>query len=244
MPIRSAIDVAVGSMPERPANESVIEACCLLEGLPPHVCERLAANSFMAYADKGEMIWMAGAPAEFCSVVGIGFVKMSKGTPHGQEVILELLGPGQAFGLMAAIEGRDFPLSATAVTNCWYLKIPARELVACYEESPALKDRIVRTVGRRLRKAQDMAARMSSGKAEERIAAILFILADSYGRETEGGLELTVPLTRQDVAEMAGTTMETAIRVLSKWQKEGFVSTVHRCITILEADRLAEILQG
>ncbi|HVT12106.1 MAG TPA: Crp/Fnr family transcriptional regulator [Fimbriimonadaceae bacterium] len=244
MPIRAAIDVAAGSMPARPANEGVIEACCLLQALPPPVRARLATNSFMAYADKGEMIWMAGAPAEFCSVVGVGFVKMSRGTPHGQEVILELLGPGQAFGLMAAIEGRDFPLSATAVTNCWYLKIPARELLSCYGDSSALKDEMLRVVGRRLRKAQDMAARMSSGKAEERIAAILFILADSYGRETAGGLELTVPLTRQDIAEMAGTTMETAIRVLSKWQKEGFVSTAHRCITIRRADCLAEILQG
>lgn len=244
MPIKAGIPLVAGALPERPSNLSVIEACRLLDALTPAARDTLAAKSFMAYADKGEMIWMAGAPAEFCSVVGIGFVKMSKSTPHGQEVAIELLGPGQAFGLMAAIEGREFPLSATAVTNCWYLKIPTREMLSLYVDSAALKDRIVRSIGPRLRKAHDMVARMSSSRVEERIAAILFILADSYGCETNGGIELEVPLTRQDISEMAGTTAETTIRVLSKWQKDGLVSTARQHITILRPDELANVLQG
>jgi CRP-like cAMP-binding protein len=241
MPLKTPI-IDGTSIPERPSNISVVQACSLLNALEPDAVERLAERSFMAYAEKGEMIWMAGSPAEFCAVLGTGFVKMSKSTPHGQEVAVELLGPGQAFGLMAAIEGRSFPLSATAVTNSWYLKIPTRELNAVYQESSLLKDRIIRSLGPRIRKAHDMMTRLSSARVEERIAAILFILADSYGRQTKHGIELAVPLTRSDLSEMAGTTTESTIRVLSRWQKEGLVSTENKLITIRNADGLQDVL--
>lgn len=243
MPLKTPIVDGI-SIPERPSNVSVIQACSLLNSLEPQVVEQLAHRSFMAYAEKGEMIWMAGAPAEFCSVLGTGFVKMSKSTPHGQEVAVELLGPGQAFGLMAAIEGRSFPLSATAVTNSWYLKIPTRELISIYQVSSLLKDGIIRSLGPRLRKAHDMMTRLSSARVEERIAAILFILADSYGHATCRGIELCVPLTRSDLSEMAGTTTESTIRVLSRWQKEGLVSTENRLITIRNHVGLEEVLTG
>jgi CRP-like cAMP-binding protein len=241
MPLKTAM-IDGTAIPERPSNISVVQACSLLNALEPHAIEHLAERSFMAYAEKGEMIWMAGSPAEFCAVLGTGFVKMSKSTPHGQEVAVELLGPGQAFGLMAAIEGRSFPLSATAVTNSWYLKIPTRELNAIYQVSSLLKDRIIRSLGPRIRKAHDMMTRLSSARVEERLAAILFILADSYGRETRRGIELAVPLTRSDLSEMAGTTTESTIRVLSRWQKEGLVSTENKVITIRNADGLQEVL--
>lgn len=244
MTLKNEIALAVGSIPDRPSNLSVVEACSLLNALNPEAREQLAMKSFMAYAEKGETIWMAGAPADFCAVVGVGFVKMSKTTPHGQEVAVELLGPGQVFGLMAAIEGKSFPLGATAVTNTWYLKIPTREMLGVYQVSSSLKDQIIRNIGPRLRKAHDMMTRLSSGKVEERIAAILFILADSYGHETPSGIELSVPLTRQDISEMAGTTTESTIRVLSRWQKEGLVSTSRQLITILLPDELLEVLQG
>jgi CRP-like cAMP-binding protein len=244
MPLSAEIAHDLGSIPERPSNLCVIEACSLLNALEPAAREELAGRAFMAYAEKGEIIWMAGAPADFCSVVGVGFVKMTKSTPHGQEVAVELLGPGQAFGLMAAIEGRSFPLAATAVTNTWYLKIPTRELMCFYRDSTPLKDQIIRNIAPRLRKAHDMMGRLSSGRVDERIAAVLFILADSYGRRTASGIELAVPLTRQDISEMAGTTTESTIRVLSRWQKDGLVSTTKRLITILAPDDLLEVLQG
>jgi CRP-like cAMP-binding protein len=239
-----SLAVAMSSVPERPSNEAVIQSCTLLNPIEPEAQARLVSHSFMAYAEKGEIIWMAGSPSEFCAVVGVGFVKMSKSTPHGTDVAVELLGPGQCFGLMAVVEGRDFPLSAIAVTNTWYLKIPSREMQAVYAGSSALKDQMVRNIGPRLRKAHDMMTRLSSGRVEERIAAVLFILADSYGQKTDEGIEIEVPLTRHDIAEMAGTTTETAIRILSRWQKDGVASTDRHRITLLNQDALLQLLHG
>ncbi|HVL38195.1 MAG TPA: Crp/Fnr family transcriptional regulator [Fimbriimonadaceae bacterium] len=228
------------SVPDPPSNRATIEACTLLNALEPSERMRLASECFSAFAEKGESIWFAGAPADFAAVVGTGFVKMTKLCPNGQEVALELLGPGQCFGVMAAIEGRPVPLSAYAVTNCWYLKVPTNCLLALYHRSEALKDRIVRTIGPRLRKAHDMISRLSSGRVEERLAAVLFILADSFGTQDNQGLHLQVPLTRQDLAEMAGTTVETTIRIMSRWQKEGLVCTEHQAITIIDPESLSK----
>lgn len=237
------VNLSHHAVPDRPSNQAVIEACTLLNALDPADRLALADASFLAYAERGELIWLAGSPSDFSAVVGVGFVKMTKSTPHGQEVAVELLGPGKCLGLIAAIEGRVFPLSAIAVTNTWYLKIPTRAVAPIYQKSGALKDSVVRSIGPRLRKAHDMMTRLSSGRVEERLAAVLLILADSYGTRGETGVRLQVPLTRQDLSEMAGTTVETTIRIMSRWQKDGLVETEHQSITIRNEDVLAEALR-
>jgi CRP-like cAMP-binding protein len=226
----------------KPSIVQVLETCSLLNALTDEERLALAEKSFLAYAERGEAIWLAGSPSHFVAIVGHGFVKMTRTTPQGSEIAMELLGPGQCFGLFAALEGRSFPLSAIAVTNTWYAKIPTRAMVEVYNKSSAFKDQAVRSLGPRLRRAHDMMARMSSGKVDQRIAAVLLILMDSYGHKTTGGVKIKVPLTRQDIAEMAGTTVETTIRVMSKWQKDGLVATDHQVITINDPSMLEESL--
>lgn len=226
-------------VPEKPSIYSVIGACSVLNSLSKEESVHLAGDSFLAYAERGEAIWLAGAPSDFFGIVGTGFVKMTRTTPQAAEIAVELLGPGQCFGLLATIEGRAFPLSAAAVTNCWYLKVSRRAILDLYNENVNLRDMMLRNLAPRLRRAHDMMARLSAGKVEHRIAAVLLILADSYGRTGKlGGVRLNVPLTRQDIAEMAGTTVETCIRVMSRWQKSGLVTTDRQVITIRDLDAL------
>lgn len=229
---------------ERPSVHAVIGACSILNPLSEQEQGTLLEGSQLAYAERGETIWVAGMPSEFFAVMGAGFVKMTRTAPHGAEIAVELLGPGQCFGLLAALEGRDFPLSAIAVTPCWYLKTPSRILLQLYAANPALRDQMLRTLGPRLRRAHEMMARLSSGKVEQRIAAVLLILGESYGKTGKlGGIRLGVPLTRQDIAEMAGTTVETCIRVMSKWQKAQIVTTDHQVITVRKPDILNDTLR-
>jgi CRP-like cAMP-binding protein len=234
----SLFEYEMSAVPARPANIAVVEACSLLNPLTLAQREELAGSSFTAYAERGELIWSAGSPAESFAIVGAGFVKLTKTSPTGQEVAVDLLGPGQCFGLLVAIEGRSFPVGAVAVSNCWYLKVPMAAFRPLYDANSALKEQALRHLAPRLRKAHEMMSRLSSGRVESRIAATLFILADSYGDRVADGVRIRVPLTRQDLAEMAGTTVETAIRVLSRWQKEGVVRTDRHVLTILDETRL------
>lgn len=232
----------MSSITEKPSIDSVIGACSILNALTESERLRLSEQSFMAYAERGEIIWLAGSTSQNIDVVGSGFVKMTRSTPQGTEVAIELLGPGQCFGLLVAIEGREYPLSAIAVTNTWYLKIPTRQFMEIYNANASLRDHILRGLAPRLRKAHDMMARMSTGRVEQRLAAVLLILMDSYGEPLALGTRIAVPLTRQDLAEMAGTTVETSIRVMSKLQKEGILATDKQMITVLDSASLTESL--
>lgn len=189
---------------------------------------------------RGETIWLDGTAASFICVIGTGFVKMVKSTGTGHEITHEIMGPGQTFGFLGAIDGTGCPLIARAVTDCWVIKIPKTSIMPIYERTVALKDHVIRRTTIRLRKAHELVARLSTGNVESRIISILLMLAESYGEEKTGGeIELNVPLTRQDIAEMAGTTVESTIRVMSKWKKDGLVTSSAKLITIHDVDLLS-----
>lgn len=230
------------SSEDRPTKKAILDSCHLLSSLTQDQRIELATVSHLASADRGELIWLAGATPDTIAVIGTGFVKMTKNSSQGTETTVELVGPGQCIGVLAAIEGRNMPLNAAAITPTWHLKVPTKALLDLYERVDALKDQIVKSIGPRLRKAHEMMSRLSSGSVEERLAAVLFILADSYGIGSGSHIKINVPLTRQDLSEMAGTTVESAIRVMSKWQKEGIVSTEHQMITICRQPELEECL--
>jgi CRP/FNR family transcriptional regulator len=124
----------------------------------------------------------------------------------------------------------------------WYLRIPKRAFIEIYNSSAALKDRIVRRLSLRLQNAHNLISHLSSGRVEERIAVVLFMLTESYGQRESGSVLLRVPLTRQEISEMAGTTVESTIRTMSRWQKDGLVSTDHHFIRILDEDGLKELI--
>lgn len=228
--------------PERPAPIAVLRSSTVLNGVTEADLMFLAEQSHPAYAERGEVIWMSGGQLSFFGVVGIGFVKMVRTQATGQEITAEIMGPGQVFGMLGTIDGAGCPLSARAVCNTWYLKVPKSPFLEVYSHTEALKDHVVRRTTLRLRQAYEMMARMSSGKVEQRIAAVLVILAESYGRETDQGTLIDVPLTRQDVAEMAGTTAETTIRAMSRWQKDGVLELSRRKIVVVDLDALGEVL--
>lgn len=226
----------------KPSISNLLQSSTLLNALTPEEMEGLATTSRVAHVDRGEIIWMTGDDVDYFGLAGTGFVKMVRGNSDGTDVAVELMGPGQIFGMMGAIAMSGCPLTAIAVTDMWYLRIPKRPFLEIYARNVRLKDSLVRRMTLRLHGAMDLMARMSSGRVDERIAAILFILADSYGERHGKRLTLQVPLTRQEIAEMAGTTVESCIRVMSRWQKAGLVLTEKHVVTILDEERLARVL--
>lgn len=186
---------------------------------------------------------MDGSEISYFGIVGTGFVKMVRTSSGGQELTAEIMGPGQSFGLLGAIEGTGCPLSARAVSTVWYLRVSKADFLTMYGQNVPLRDHLIRRTTLRLRGAIDMMSRMASGRVEHRIAAVLVQLAESYGVEEAGGsMRLEVPLSRQDLAELAGTTVETAIRITSRWTKEGILKASYRSLTIQSTSRLLEIL--
>lgn len=228
--------------PPRPTVISVLNSSTLLNCLTEDDRQLLAGKSCLAFAERGQTIWFDGSQVDFFGIAGTGFVKMVKSSASGHELTHEIIGPGQVFGLLGTLDGGGCPLSARAVNNLWYLKLPKRDFAPIYERTQALQGFLIRRTTARLRQSQNMMAQLSGGSVESRIAAVLLMLAENYGHASDAGLVIEVPLTRQDIAEMAGTTVESTIRTMSSWQKQGHVVTKAKAVTIVNQDRLIRLI--
>ena len=221
----------------------VLESSTLLNSLSDVEMEELAKVSRLKSCQKGELIWSSGAETGFIGLVGTGFVKLVQSTALGVEMTMEITGPGQIFGLLGAITGGGCPLTAYGLTDTVFLRIPKPDILAIYEKSGELKDRLVRRTTIRMHQKLDFMGKLSSGRSEERIAAILFILSESYGIQDGKSIRISIPLTRQAIGEMAGTTTATTIRVMSKWSKTKMVLTDQQHIIISDPEKLSERLR-
>jgi len=223
---------------EGPTKLQVLRATNLLSSLTEDQIAELALHSRMAFVERGAVIWVNGSQTDFFGVVATGFVKMTHSISGGHEITTEVMGPAQVFGLLGVVDGSGCPQTAQAVCNTYYLKVNKRKFLEVYKENTVLKEQLLTRTTKRLRTGYDMAARMAVCKVEQRIAIVITMLAESYGTEHGGAITIEVPLTRQDVAEMAGTTVESSIRTFSKWQKAGLISTESKHITILKPEAM------
>ncbi len=168
---------------------------------------------------EGEVLFREGEEADRLWLLLSGQIKMMRTGGRGCETILEVIMPGELLG-GAVILQEDNPSTAVAMAPSRLLGIPRVEWCDAIRRNPELALGLIGLLGGRLRLV--MAAHAATTeRVDRRIAAILVRLADKTGRDGPGGRRLGIALTRQDLADMAGTTVETAIRVMSRFRKEG-----------------------
>ncbi len=172
-----------------------------------------------------------------------GRVKIVKAGADGRDVILEIFGPGDPVGAIAAYEERDFPASAVALEPSSLLSVPRREFFALLATNPDLARGLLLGLTRRMVALTRKLAERSS-RVEYRIARLFLTLADRVGRGEEGGVGIPVVLSRQEIADMVGTTQETAIRIMSRWGKEKLILTREDGFFIPDCEAVARISPG
>jgi CRP-like cAMP-binding protein len=159
-------------------------------------------------------------------------------------VVLELLGPGEIFGGVAVSEKRPYPASAQATEPTVVLKIPADPMIALAERHPGFIRDMALMIGRRLRTAHDSVASLAVDAVEARLAATLLRLAKREGARSDKGVMLPFHLTRQSLADMTGTTVETAIRILSRWLRDGLLADDGGRLVLTDLDGLGALAEG
>ena len=189
--------------------------------------------------EKGEMIFREGEPADRIHFVYTGRVKIVKAT-GAREIILEILGPGEPVGAVAAFERRSFPASAVAIEPSGLVSLPEREFFALLETRPAMTRSLLGGLTMRLVMLNKRLADMV-GTADARAARLFLTLADRLGTPRDAGLFIPLGLSRQELADLLGTTLETAIRLMSRWQKDELVLTEKSGFFIPAVDRLREL---
>ena len=188
----------------------------------------------------GEPVFAAGDPADELFVVARGELKWVRHTAEGRDVLLDMLVPGEFFGSLPLLGDDVHPDTVRAQTACCVLAVAAADFQAVLRRYPPVALRVLEHVAQRLREAQDHIRHLSASTADRRIAAILLRLADKLGEQAPGG-GVVIPLSQQDLAEMAGTTLETVNRTLKDFREAGAVATGRGRIVVSHVGALARV---
>lgn len=173
-----------------------------------------------------------------------GRLRVTQVTPEGQQIVMRFVGPGEIFGVAMALRRATYPATATAVVDSLALAWPSgawAPLVAAY---PPLAVNALQTMGARLQEAQTRLREISTEEVERRIAHAVLRLAAESGRETADGLLIDFPLSRQDLAEMTGTTLHTVSRIVSAWEHRGLVEGGRQRIVVRDLRGLKGLVEA
>jgi CRP/FNR family transcriptional regulator len=181
---------------------------------------------------NNENIFVEGDPSDKFYLLAEGSVKVLKHTMMGKDIILEIMSPGDIFGGVAVLDKKPFPASAQAMESTTVIWISRQNLLRIMDEYPILKLEIVKYFSDKLRDAHDMLKNIATERVEKRIASLLLKLSEKIGVDDDGFRKIDFPLTRQEISEMVGTTVETCIRTMSKLQKSGIIKSSNGRISI------------
>lgn len=182
--------------------------------------------------EANERICYAGDPAEQLFIVADGRVKLMRDTLAGKSVLFDLLTPGEFFGSLSG-SGDDFYTdTAQALTPACILTIGKEAFQLILKQYPSVALKIIEIMAARLKAAQERIQRLSISTVEERIAHVLLVLVDKFGQPGRDGLAIQVPLSREDLAAMVGSTTESTSRVMSQFQKNGLIKTGRQWVAI------------
>jgi len=187
--------------------------------------DRIASVAHLRAYERGGRVFEEGDASDQFVVVVSGRVKVFKRSRAGHDVILEIFGPGGPLGAVAMYESRPYPASAEAIEPATCLLIPRPAFFALLEQHPSLVRGLLSSLSLRLVELTTRLTEMTGGRVESRFARMFLKLADQMGVPHAGGTFIPLPLARQELADLTGTSIETAIRIMSRWSKDAVVRT-------------------
>ncbi|MBN8616766.1 MAG: Crp/Fnr family transcriptional regulator [Deltaproteobacteria bacterium] len=225
---------------------AVLRGMALLRGMSDAGLEELARVSHRRELERGAALFRAGEATLEVTIITSGLVKVVRYLPDGSEVILGLFGPREAVGLVAVLQQRPYPATALALTHqVAVLCIRSAEVLRAMSREPSLA---LALNGALLSQSQVLRAKidvMSAGSVAQRLASLLGSLAERFGDELEDGTTfLPVSLSRGELSSLVGARVETTIRVLSTWRKQGLVETTREGFSIRDVARLNAVRDG
>jgi CRP/FNR family transcriptional regulator len=204
--------------------DAVLRQTTIFRRLSPEDRARVASVAHVREYERGDAVFAEGDPSDFVTIVS-GRAKVFKATPAGKEIILEIFSAGDPLGAVAAYEGAPYPASATALEATTCLVIPRADFLALLEASPSLVRGVLVGLTHRLVELTRRLGELTGGRVESRFARLFLKLADQAGRPERDAVFIAMPLSRQELADLTGTTVETAIRIMSRWGKEDVLVT-------------------
>lgn len=226
----------------------LVRRSSLFRNAAPAVFAQVMEAGIHRTIEAGSHFFLQNSPASHAYVLLLGRVKMLQITPGGQQIVMRIMTPGQSFGGIAMLNPQaGYPATAQAMQDSTAMAWSTSDLRRLAEKDPSIPLNTMQLMHGYITELQERQKALLTGRVEQRIARILHQLAAQSGRSVDEGMLIDLPLTRQDVAEMSGTTLYTVSRTLKQWERQGFLKLGRGKVIIRDPHalvRLADELIG
>lgn len=213
----------------------------LLQGLDEDVARDLLRHAKRRRFAANTVLFQAGQPARVVHVLVSGVAQLVQSTPRGSRVVVKYVGPGEVFGSPALFD-KFYPVDAVAITECEQLQWPAPELRAIVDRYPQVALNMIRDLEMRLREMEDRVRDLSGEPVEHRLVHAVLKLVERFGRPVPEGVEIPFPISRQDLADLIGSTLPTVSRTLRNWEAQRQIKRYRLRLVIADVEAVAGIL--
>jgi CRP-like cAMP-binding protein len=214
----------------------------LLRGLDRDAAAELLAAAERRVVRPDQELYREGEPARAIHLLASGAARLVQATPSGARVIVKYVAPGEVFGSPALLTG-TYPTTATALSEGVELQWPAEVIRALLSRHPALAFNIIRDLEARLRELEGRLGDLSNEPVEQRLARTILRLVDRFGVLHPDGIEIPFPVTRQDLADLVGTTLHTVSRTLRTWEAQRQIGRRRSRLVIADVGAVAQVLR-
>jgi CRP-like cAMP-binding protein len=190
---------------------------------------------------RGQVLVQQGDPAETFYLVESGLLKLIQTTAAGDEIIVRLVCPSEPFGGVVALDHAAYPVTALAVGAARLRAWPRPALARLLAAHPQVRTNIMREMADHMSDAMTRVRELATERVEQRVARSIVRLVRQCGQPTGDGLLIPYPITRQELAELSGTTLSTASRTVAGWQADGLLRPAGRCVVVRDIKRLEAI---
>lgn len=225
-------------------SRSLLQTVPMFQAMPPTELDEALRCAQAFLLKEGDAAFRQGEPVENFFVLLSGHLKVVQITPDGEQVVVRYVNPGDIFGIARAMGRMNYPALAIAVQESLAVAWPAAQWDHFINRNTQFASSALQTVGQRLQDAHSRIRELSTEEVEQRVARAILRLVKESGEPAKEGIQINFPITRQDIAEMTGTTLHTVSRLLSQWKEQGLVDTGRKRVMVSNLDKLRRLAEG
>jgi CRP-like cAMP-binding protein len=225
-------------------DRTLVQGFELFEGLEPDTMDDVLSHAASRRYPAGEVVFEQGSTAEQFFLLLHGRVRATQVTSEGQQIVVRMVHPGDIFGIAVALRRPDYPATATAVADSILLIWQTGLWQQFMRDHPVLAMNAMRTIGGRLQEAQTRMRELATEAVERRVAHAVLRLANQAGKRETDGVRIDFPLSKQDIAEMTGTTLHTVSRIFTAWEAGGLIEGGRQKLKVCDPHELVLIGDG
>jgi len=231
-------------MPKQISKElQILKRSPIFQGIEMEDLLKIVSKGQWKRVNKGVNLLQQGENAECVYILVEGKTKLTQLSSEGNQVVLSILGPGQIIGGVAVLENASYPATALATEKCHLFCLNKKSLTGLMSEYPAISMNVVKLLLRRIQELQERFRELATERVEKRMARTILRLAQHQGRKIPQGVLIDVPLTRQDLAEITGTTLFTASRLLKSWEAQGLLGSEKKKLILKKPEELRSLAE-